>query len=821
MNIKRILGILVLILTLLFVTSCGTTQDGSGSGNGGGSGTGDNTKPDDGKDDGGSGADLVSVTLLPGKGATVKSENPVKVEKGGTATFEIELENRYTVREIDGATFDRATSTVTAKNVTGNTRVTLTPVDLGYDTIVNGAPLRYNYYFKNFVASQGDASSHNNGIKLYAGEIITVTSRNEGKVFLGWSLGDELKSGGKLLSTEREYTFELSPDMQIHGNCTIFANYADLRENSINIGLNGGEVYPLASNLQNNKYYTVSIGNDMVEFTMSATYFQKVGTFSLIWDDGSFYRDGYVLKEFNTKPDGSGESFDPGSLYPMKSRGPLLYCIWAKDSEHSDFEYEDVTYGYATGVTAATAPHWQREGIKITNYKGDDREVVIPETIDGKYVTAIAAGAFQNKKMESLVLSRYLLNVADGAFVNCSSLETIYYPDSIYVISDAAFDTASWKNVKNFYVRATMAPRLMTGQSDCAVYAIKLARMLANPNSKRAVIISGSSSFQGLSGEYLELLLGKEWTAVNFGTTRTTHIYLFLPVVGYYANENDVIIYAPENSIYEMGEPEFYWKTLRDIEGMYNVFRHLDISKYTRVLTSFSDFNRGTNDSVNRYTRAATQYERMADVAGNEYGEYDHKDRHQYMQSNLYKDYYDIRLDKWFVGKDDKGSNAVVDLADITTDPYRSVMNDVIERAKINGAKVFYSFAPMADEAINEAAREGGINWYIAFEQMIKENFVFDGVLGDAENYIFNVKYFYNNAFHPNDYGRVFRTYRVYIDMCEEILEIPKEERTDYYCGQTLNSDKRLVDKDGNILCDGSMFEEDSDGTPLFPAFEE
>ena len=36
------------------------------------------------------------------------------------------------------------------------------------------------------------------------------------------------------------------------------------------------------------------------------------------------------------------------------------------------------------------------------------------------------------------------------------------------------------------------------------------------------------------------------------------------------AKEGDVILYAPENSSYMMGETELYYKTLRDIEGMNN-----------------------------------------------------------------------------------------------------------------------------------------------------------------------------------------------------------------------------------------------------------
>ena len=810
---KRLVAILLCIMTLLVFTACTVgTGNGTGNGQGNGGNNNDGGTTDEGGGNEGGGTEQYSVTLLISEGMSVTSQNPVKVNKGENATFTISLDKTYAIREIEGATYNPETKTITVENVTKATRISVVPVNVGYDTTV-----KYNYYYSG--VKSGDTSSYRNGLSLNAGTIVTLESHNQDFAFMGWSLNDYLESGGQLLSLDKTYTFELTPEMQVYGNCNIFANYADLRDNIIYYHLNGGEIDPLASNLKSDKYLTVTYtpGSPSVKVTMSANYYQNVGTISAFWDDGAFYREGYVLKEFNTKPDGTGESFDPGSLYPMKSHGPMLYCIWAEDTAHSDFTYEAVHYGYASGVTATTAPHWKQDGIKITGYTGNAKEVVIPEMIGGKYVTAIAAGAFENKDMETLVLSRFLLNVADGAFVNCNKLETIYYPDSIYVISNASFDTASWANVKNFYVRATMAPRRMSGASDCGMYAIKLARFLANPDKNRITVVSGSSSFQGLSGGYLEALLGDEWCAVNFGTTRTTHIYLFLPVLGYYANENDIIIYAPENSIYEMGEPEFYWKTLRDAEGMYNIFRHIDISNYTNVISTFSDFNRGQNGSINRYTLAPQKYAQMMDNT-NEWGEYDHANRHQYNVSSLYSKVYDIRLDNYFVSKADQGSNAQVAPADITDPLYKDIMNDVITRAKVNGAKVYFSFSPMADEAINAAAKAGGAAWYDAYEQMIKDNFVFDGVLGDAENYIFSVKYFYNNAFHPNDYGRVYRTYRVYIDVCEEILGIAEADRTDYYCGATLNSSYQLVDKDGKVLFRGCMFEENSDGTPLTPA---
>jgi hypothetical protein len=70
--------------------------------------------------------------------------------------------------------------------------------------------------------------------------------------------------------------------------------------------------------------------------------------------------------------------------------------------------------------------------------------------------------------------------------------------------------------------------------------------------------------------------------------------------------------------------------------------------------------------------------------------------------------------------------------------------------------------------------------------------------MGSAVDYVYNHKYFYDCAFHVNDYGRAYRTYGLYLDIAEAIgLEAPNgflSKGTDF---------------------DGCLFEEGSDGTPL------
>ncbi len=94
----------------------------------------------------------------------------------------------------------------------------------------------------------------------------------------------------------------------------------------------------------------------------------------------------------------------------------------------SDFDYtvvEDYTrYTYS---------------IKITGYKGDATEVVIPDTIDGYPVDMIAGGAFQNKEITSVTLPDSVSEISENMFSGCSALTEVTIPYSVSRINANAF----------------------------------------------------------------------------------------------------------------------------------------------------------------------------------------------------------------------------------------------------------------------------------------------------------------------------------------------------------------------------------------------
>ena len=259
-----------------------------------------------------------------------------------------------------------------------------------------------------------------------------------------------------------------------------------------------------------------------------------------------------------------------------------------------------------------------------------------------------------------------------------------------------------------------------------------------------------------------------------------------------------------------MGYPEVYWKSLTYLESMMNFYRAVDISYYKNILSTFAEINQGSTLISGRFTKAGGAYERIMDSVKNysEWCEYDNDKRYSFNDPTLYKIGGSIRFDKMYQYESAIGHKNG-EKVDITTTECVKVLNYEIELAQKNGARVYYNFAPVAETAIIAEAREMGPEWFDNFESFIIETFSFDNVLGEAENYIFAVKYFFDSAYHPNNYGKSFRTYRVYLDLCE-MLGIT--EISDYYLGGEPDEDGYIRDENGKSLYHATLFESDSEG---------
>ena len=113
--------------------------------------------------------------------------------------------------------------------------------------------------------------------------------------------------------------------------------------------------------------------------------------------------------------------------------------ISAKAETYGDFEYDFLDDGT----------------IEITKYTGNGGNVVIPSTINGKKVTSIGYGAFEDcSELESIILGDGLISIDDYAFNNCNSLTSITIPNSVTSIGCGAFKRCG--SLKNIMIPASV-----------------------------------------------------------------------------------------------------------------------------------------------------------------------------------------------------------------------------------------------------------------------------------------------------------------------------------------------------------------------------
>ena len=77
----------------------------------------------------------------------------------------------------------------------------------------------------------------------------------------------------------------------------------------------------------------------------------------------------------------------------------------------------------------------------ISGYNGSDREIEIPNTIDGYSVTAIGNSAFRFQNvLTRVVIPKSVTSIGNAAFYQCYFLSEVIIPESITSIGNSAFE---------------------------------------------------------------------------------------------------------------------------------------------------------------------------------------------------------------------------------------------------------------------------------------------------------------------------------------------------------------------------------------------
>ena len=99
--------------------------------------------------------------------------------------------------------------------------------------------------------------------------------------------------------------------------------------------------------------------------------------------------------------------------------------------------------------------------ITITAYKGNEKSITIPESIDSLPVASIGEGAFKDSSIEKIILPESVTHIDWFAFSGCKRLCEITIPASVTSVGYGAFDNCSGflviKCEKGSYIEAFAA----------------------------------------------------------------------------------------------------------------------------------------------------------------------------------------------------------------------------------------------------------------------------------------------------------------------------------------------------------------------------
>lgn len=255
----------------------------------------------------------------------------------------------------------------------------------------------------------------------------------------------------------------------------------------------------------------------------------------------------------------------------------------------------------------------------------------------------------------------------------------------------------------------------------------------------KIVIIGGSSTAFGLDSELLSEYMGMP--VVNFGLYATLGTKVMLDLSEDAIGDGDIVVIAPETDAQTLSlyfNAETMWQALDSNASM---LKHISSDNAGDLVGAFFGY-------------ASKKLGYLFSGAPNPDGVYNHSSFNEYgdivyeRPSNIMPLGYD--------------PNMTVDFStEMFDEDFVDYLNIFIEKAKGNGADVYYSFPPINESCLAANVTEETLFDYYDF---ISRNLNCD-VISNINDYIINENYFYDSNFHLNDSGVTVRTTTLITDL--------------------------------------------------------
>lgn len=301
-----------------------------------------------------------------------------------------------------------------------------------------------------------------------------------------------------------------------------------------------------------------------------------------------FSREGYTLTGWNSQPDGSGTTVGLGSRVTVPEEGLTLYAQWMKWTAEEDFRW------------TAT-----EEGILIQDYHGAQETVVIPASIAGQTVTAIAGGAFTGSQVSAVILPPTLQTLEAGAFQDCAIRELTLF-DNIGSISDSCF--LNCPQLQTLRVNAVDPPYGYNYRKESCL-ADKVDLLILAQGTPKAVFYGGCSMWFNLDSAMVQEALGSRYSVINMGLNGIMSSLAQMQIITAYLEEGDIFFHTPELSSQAqlmLGEgmteyDHYLWSGLEYNYDLVSLLDLRDFPNFFDVLQSWLDTKEPTSSYLDTY----------------------------------------------------------------------------------------------------------------------------------------------------------------------------------------------------------------------------
>ena len=151
------------------------------------------------------------------------------------------------------------------------------------------------------------------------------------------------------------------------------------------------------------------------------------------------YEGRYESHEYNTwETEYEVDSVFQAQLRIIETEGSDLYSDVHVTYALSDYRSQESCYG---GYYDGKYPQLLSEpaGWYLLGYLGDNKEITLPEKVNGELYGIGGGGVFEGTNLTSIVLPAGLTSIGDDAFYGCTELASIDIPDNVKRIGECAF----------------------------------------------------------------------------------------------------------------------------------------------------------------------------------------------------------------------------------------------------------------------------------------------------------------------------------------------------------------------------------------------